>query len=145
MRCWLVAVIVLWFLPTLGYASSQTAYELAIAKSQQLIVVIARHWSDNHGTLALYDRERSEVWRRASPAVPVMLGRNGLAWGIALHRQRATKREGDGCSPAGLFALQRIYGRAATPPGTGSVAGQLQKFPYQQLRESMEGVDDPHS
>jgi D-alanyl-D-alanine dipeptidase len=66
-----------------------------------------------------------------------MLGRNGLAWGVGLQPQAATKREGDGRSPAGAFELERIYGRGARAPSS--------HFPYRQLRAGMEGVDDPLS
>ncbi|HEX8678394.1 MAG TPA: L,D-transpeptidase family protein, partial [Chthoniobacterales bacterium] len=76
-------------------------------------------------------------WQRVSPEVPVTLGRNGLAWGVGLHAQRAAKREGDGRSPAGVFQLERIYGRDARAPS--------QHFPYQQLSAGMEGVDDSQS
>jgi L,D-peptidoglycan transpeptidase YkuD (ErfK/YbiS/YcfS/YnhG family) len=109
----------------------------AVAKSRQLIVVVAPDWDANHGTLALFDRAAGGTWQRRAGDVPVMLGRNGLAWGVGLHPQAATKREGDGRSPAGVFELERIYGRDARAPSS--------HFPYRQLRDGMEGIDDPHS
>ncbi len=109
----------------------------AVARSRQLIVVVAPDWDANHGTLRLLARAEGGAWQRRSPDVPVMLGRNGLAWGVGLHPQAATKREGDGRSPAGVFALERINGRDARAPSS--------HFPYRQLRAGMEGVDDPRS
>jgi L,D-peptidoglycan transpeptidase YkuD (ErfK/YbiS/YcfS/YnhG family) len=66
-----------------------------------------------------------------------MLGRNGFAWGLGLHTHPATKQEGDGCSPAGLFELESVYGGTGTHP--------LERFPYRALTNSMEGIDDPKS
>jgi L,D-peptidoglycan transpeptidase YkuD (ErfK/YbiS/YcfS/YnhG family) len=115
----------------------------AIARSRQLVVVAGRGWSDDHATVALYERhwnnkgrqQQRGTWKRVSPELPVMLGRNGLAWGVGLHRRDPTKREGDGCSPAGVFTLQCILGR---DPATPSL-----NFPYQQLSATMAGIDDP--
>ncbi len=110
---------------------------MPLARSGQLLVVTAPDWDADHGTLALFERTPSGDWRRAAPDVPVMLGRNGLAWGVGLHAERATKREGDGRSPAGLFELARIHGREARAPSL--------HFPYGQLSAVMEGIDDPSS
>jgi len=124
-------------IPSLGWAGSQPQAEKSIDQSRQLIVVTTESWSDNHGTLRLFERAGGLAWRPVPPEVPVMLGRNGLAWGIGLHEHAATKWEGDGRSPAGLFELERIYGRDAQLPN--------ERFPYRQLNDSMEGIDDPRS
>ena len=117
--------------------SQAAEIERALGASTQLIVVTARDWSQNRGTLALYERTADRTWRRVAADVPVMLGRNGLAWGVGLHTQLPTKREGDGRSPAGVFALERIYGRDPRAPSS--------HFPYRQLSATMEGIDDPRS
>src|SRR6185312_489159 len=76
-------------------------------------------------------------WQRVSEEMPVMLGRNGLAWGIGIYAERATKREGDLRSPAGVFELEKIYGREEDSPND--------RFPYQQRDDALEGIDDPRS
>lgn len=111
--------------------------EGAIAQSAELVVVTADDWRSNHGTLALLERDPARKWRAASSEVPVMLGRNGLAWGVGLHAQEPTKREGDGRSPAGVYEIAKVYGRDAKSPSPN--------FPYQQLSEAMEGIDDSQS
>ena len=137
---------------------SAAGVEEIIARSRQLIVVTASEWADDHGTLALYERTAADrPWQRLGPDVPVMLGRNGLAWGVGLHppsqeatarqappsdaRSRpavAAKREGDGRAPAGVFELERVYG--------GAGAGPLRKFPYREISgDVLECVDDPQS
>lgn len=122
---------------TSGSGADAEELERALAGSRQLIIVTARGWSQNHGTMALFERAADRSWRRVSPDDPVMLGRNGLAWGVGLHSQRATKREGDGRAPAGVFELERIYGRDALAPSP--------HFAYQKLSATMEGIDDPES
>lgn len=71
---------------TLGLAPDLREFEKATAASQQLIVVTTENWSDNHGALALFERASDQSWRCVSPEMP---GRNGLAWGIGLHRTKA--------------------------------------------------------
>ena len=58
-----------------------------------------------------------------APAWQGVVGRTGTAWGAGLHgtgaptgRDGPRKREGDGKSPAGVFALRGSYGYAAAPP-----------------------------
>jgi L,D-peptidoglycan transpeptidase YkuD (ErfK/YbiS/YcfS/YnhG family) len=123
--------------PALVSGATSAGIEGALARSEQLIVVTAPDWSSNRAVLALFERAADARWTKVSPDVPVMLGRNGLAWGVGLHRQSATKREGDGRSPAGVFELERIYGRDRQAPSS--------QFAYQQLSATMEGIDDPQS
>ena len=118
-------------------AADESSMKTAIERSRQLIVVTAPNWQANHGTLALFERAAGGAWQRVAPDVPVMLGRNGLAWGVGLHSERATKREGDGRAPAGVFELARLYGRDAKSPAP--------RFPYRQLTETTEGIDDSNS
>jgi D-alanyl-D-alanine dipeptidase len=117
--------------------SAKAEPSAAVSRSNQLIVVTSRGWSADHGTLVLLERSSDGKWRRASREAPVMLGRNGLAWGVGLSKHPPTKREGDGCSPARMFELACVYGGTGTQP--------LQRFPYEALSDTMEGIDDPKS
>jgi L,D-peptidoglycan transpeptidase YkuD (ErfK/YbiS/YcfS/YnhG family) len=87
----------------------------ALQQSQQLVLVITSAWDANQGTLATYERAGGR-WQVRDRQIPVTIGRNGAAWGMGLHEPQAglQKREGDGRSPAGMFAIERAFGYAPT-------------------------------
>ena len=78
----------------------------------QLVLVTTPGWDADHGTLRRFER-RDGTWRPAGAATPVMVGRNGSAWGLGLHATQPggpVKREGDGRAPAGVFAIGTAFG-----------------------------------
>lgn len=86
------------------------------ADAQQLVLVTTPDWNTDRGTLRSYERD-ANVWRAASSPQPVTIGRAGAAWGLGLHAAQADgplKREGDGRAPAGVFAISRAFGYAAS-------------------------------
>ena len=86
------------------------------ARAQQLVLVVTPDWNADHGTLHRYERS-GETWHETADAQPVMIGRAGAAWGLGLHasgHRGPSKREGDGRSPAGVFALGEAFGYAPT-------------------------------
>lgn len=116
------------------------------AQSTQMIVVTTPDWNTVQGRLQRYERAKSgDAWRPVGGAIPIVVGKNGMAWGsgvIATDSVRAegdpVKREGDGRSPAGLFSLGTAFGYAAAP-----LAGT--KLSYLALTPSIECVDDVDS
>lgn len=67
----------------------------------QVVVVEA---ADGSVTARVSGWEREDAgWRLVSGPVPAVIGRNGLA-------PRGEKREGDGRTPSGTFALRRAFG-----------------------------------
>lgn len=91
---------------------------------KKLIVVTTPDWNAVRGTLIRYER-RDDLWVKVSEAIPVVVGRAGLACDPMLTRQHPgrypgpTKHEGDGPSPAGLFQLKRgTFGFANELPGS---------------------------
>ncbi len=109
----------------------------------QLLAVTTQGWDEKQGELVLYERENdSTPWIAVQAPVPVVLGKNGLAWGIGLHPtnpEMAYKKEGDGKSPAGIFSLGSAFGFASS-----SEMGHL-KIEYLPLHGFIEAVDDPLS
>ena len=111
---------------------------------RQVIVVTTTRWNSVSAQLACFERTTPEsAWHCALPPSPAVIGRNGLAWGIGLHGtnppDEAIKREGDGCTPAGVFSLEEAFGYAT--PGEAAV----QNFPYRHVTNTVEGIDDPAS
>ena len=106
--------------------------------SRQLIVVATQGWNDDHGVLQRYEKTGSS-WHQVGKSIPVKLGRNGLGWGIGLHRipkdARYIKHEGDGRSPAGIFALKQAFGYAPFAV----------RYPYRVYTQNDHCVDDIHS
>lgn len=85
--------------------------------SGQLVLVTVPDWDSNHGSLRRYNRDASGHWSAAAPAQTVVVGRSGIAWGSGLHPPQTdgpVKREGDGRSPAGVFAIGEAFGYAAS-------------------------------
>lgn len=103
-----------------GAESSLLEHALAgptspIATAGQMIVVTTPHWDSTIGRLQRYERHDSH-WQKVGAGHDVSLGRSGSAWGLGLHpmpQPGLQKREGDGRSPAGVFALSSTFGYAA--------------------------------
>jgi len=106
--------------------------------SSQFIVVTTADWRTSKGTLQRYDKV-NKVWHKTGKPIAILLGRNGLGWGIGLHTtpQDASiiKKEGDGKSPAGIFVLGHAFGYEPL-----KVA-----YPYKTYKETDHCVDDVHS
>ena len=93
-------------------ASGETA---RWAGAGQLVLVTSADWDATGGELRRFERD-GEGWSQVGDAVPITLGRTGSAWGIGLNDARSdgpVKREGDGKSPAGVFAIGPAFGYAA--------------------------------
>src|SRR5947209_20495623 len=57
------------------------------ADCTQLILAIAPDWNSTRGKLQLFERPRGGNWSAVAAPVPVLLGKNGLAWGTGLAGQ----------------------------------------------------------
>ena len=131
-----------------GRAQAGTLNSDGLAHSTQMIVVTTSDWSVVEGRLRRYERATvDEKWRPVGDPISIVVGRNGLGWGIGLiatddaqvrSGSDPVKREGDGKSPAGVFALGTAFGYASDPL-------QGLKVPYLNLTPSIECVDDPGS
>ena len=110
--------------------------------SRQLLLCLAAGWQATHGRLQRFERAPGAGWAAVGAALPVALGRAGLAWGRGLHPAQPgrTKREGDGCSPAGVFAISALFGDAPDSP-----LARTAKLPYGYATRDLKCVDDPAS
>ena len=114
---------------------------------RQLVITLAEDWDSDRGRMILLEKGdgRRATWRLVlTDPVPVLLGRNGLAWGLGVltggnaeTKADGWKREGDGKAPAGVFALPKVFGYSAVlPEGSRGI-------PYHQVTERDAWVDDP--
>lgn len=118
-----------------------------LAQSRQLLVVTTKDWNAVDGQLLRYERATGQAWRPVGEKVPVVVGRNGLAWGKGLHGDLARlanasdpiKKEGDGRSPAGIFSLSSAFGYAPREQARNV------KLPYVEATKTLECVDDSQS
>ncbi|GAB3047233.1 L,D-transpeptidase family protein [Stenotrophomonas tumulicola] len=107
----------------------------------QLVVVTSEGWDSTQGRLQAWSRTDAG-WQREGEAFEVALGRSGSAWGVGLHADGVAspgeprKREGDGRSPAGVFALGTAFGYAAQADTA---------LPWQPMHESSYCMDVPDS
>ena len=111
--------------------------------SRQMVLVVTPAWDSTTGTLRRFARTSEDApWREEGSAVPIVVGRTGVAWDDSQVRPSAAepvKREGDGRSPAGAFALDTAFGfdiRQIVP---------WVRLPYVRLRSATECVDDSRS
>jgi len=96
-------------------SSAATAAErsAALARAQQMILVIAPDWDSSTASLRRFERHDGQ-WQAVSLPQPVVIGKSGAAWGLGLHapQRGPQKREGDGRAPAGMFAIGEAFGYA---------------------------------
>lgn len=133
-----VAIMALLLLAVAGNA----AEKLPLADAEQALVVITADWKAVPGTMLRFERkDTSAKWKRVGAAIPIVVGRSGLGWGRGLNLPTTlpgpVKHEGDGKSPAGVFALGRAFGLAEKAKGI--------KLPYEHLTSAIECVDDAKS
>lgn len=121
-----------------GRLSAQPARtQPATVQADQLVVVVTADWDANQGRLRTYERT-AQGWAASGPAFAVAIGRHGSAWGLGLHegQGKPRKQEGDGRSPAGIFALGPAFGYGARIDSA---------MPYRQMQADSWCIDVPES
>ena len=110
------------------------------ADCRQLLVATGPDWNSQNGTLQRYERDGANgPWRPIGAAVPVLFGRDGLAWGSGVEGQNEPgrkKSEKDHRVPAGVFAIGKIYtSDTSLPPGAD--------YPFYHVTDADVWSDDP--
>ncbi len=136
------ALLSLLVMTTVAQAANAASPREVFSASQQLLVVKTPSAEAIGGLLQRFERSDSgKPWVPVGNSIPIVVGRNGLAWGNGLlpsPQSSTAKREGDGRSPEGVFALGTSFGYAASAlPGAG--------LPYLALTAGTECVDDTQS
>jgi len=106
---------------------------------RQLIVSVAGGWDASSGKLLALERTADGGWKPALGPLPVLFGKNGLAWGrgvLGTEEPGRHKVERDARAPAGVFRLGTIYTYdSALPRGAD--------YPFHTVTDADAWVDDP--
>ena len=129
---------------TLFFCQLLLTTALAVAQSgpldpriKQLIVAVAPAWNSSSGTLQLFERDGAG-WKPVSAPVPVLFGKNGLAWGRGIRSADEPgphKVEHDSRAPAGVFKIGKIYTYDSRLPDGAD-------YPFHQITTADAWVDD---
>ncbi len=130
----------------LGANSGRPGQERPLAASRQLLRVLAPDWGSRAASLQRFERKRCDGdWQPLGASITVSLGKSGLAWGRGMHRLDGAagrvKQEGDGCTPAGIFAITALFGYA----DAASPLAKAASLPYLPATATLKAVDDPTS
>ena len=109
---------------------------------RQVVYVTATDDRATAAELRMLQRTPDGAWTTAAEAIPVRIGRNGLAWGVGEPAVPAPtglriKQEGDGCAPIGIFRITTAFGTEPPPGGL--------RLPYIRCTAHHFGIDDPRS
>ncbi|MDZ4403549.1 L,D-transpeptidase family protein [Prosthecobacter sp.] len=112
------------------------------ASCQQVLLVTAADDKTTAAELRMLQRTTANAWKSFSTAIPVRVGRHGLAWGLGEPALPAPtgfrlKQEGDGCAPAGIFRITQAFGSESKPNWI--------KLPYIRCTSHHFGIDDVRS
>src|SRR5438046_10484011 len=99
------------------------------ADCTQLILGIAPTWNSMRGEVRLFEKDRGGEWVAVAGPVPVLFGKNGVAWGTGHAGQNEPglrQQERDGREPAGDLTISQVYGYDPhLPPGDDDPYHQL--------------------
>lgn len=107
-----------------------------LAQIRQMVLSVAPDWDSTRGKLQRFEQVSGQ-WKRAGAPIPVLYGRNGLAWGRGLRSDTSglQKTERDKRAPAGLFEIGKIYTSDAKLPEGAN-------YPFLQVGAADAWVDD---
>ncbi|HAJ27375.1 MAG TPA: hypothetical protein DCG53_09070 [Syntrophus sp. (in: bacteria)] len=148
--CQIYGGILISLISLFAFSVHADAWTSSSSAPRQAVVVNTDNWTAHQGSLHFYERSfpEDDIWRPVGGAIPVVVGRNGLGWGVGLHPAAdmdthrgggPDKREGDGRAPAGIFRLSSAFGYA--PPGKYPWI----RLPYREATPALRCVDDVQS
>ncbi|MDX1908043.1 MAG: L,D-transpeptidase family protein [Bacteroidia bacterium] len=136
LTCYLMILAAIMILPPLA------GCQPAPPDHQQVLVVTTPDWNTAPGEMRLYQWSSGQ-WQQHGAVIPVIVGRNGMAWGVGTEdftsRPGPVKHEGDKRSPAGVFELGEAFGYA--PPQDAAWC----KLPYVHVTAATMCIEDTTS
>lgn len=143
MRLFILFLFAMVFSVALSGGARGASISGPLGKSGQIIIVKAKGWDSITATMSLHEKKDGK-WQTVKQDIPVVLGRNGLGWGRSfnidyeeLDKNAPAKKEGDGKSPSGIFAIKQAFGFSGKNPSV--------KLPYAKLTEAIKCIDDVDS
>jgi L,D-peptidoglycan transpeptidase YkuD (ErfK/YbiS/YcfS/YnhG family) len=127
------------FLCAVAFTAAQA--DVLDARVRQLVVSIAPDWNSMTGKIQRFERGADGMWQPVSKPVPVLYGKNGLAWGRGVKgqdEQGLKKVERDKRAPAGIFEIGKVYTYDAKLPDGSD-------YPFHQVTDADVWSDDPRS
>lgn len=118
-----------------------------LGAARQMVVVTTADWAAVGGSLYTFERGADGAWAAARAGtgaarpVTIVVGKSGTGWdpGLVPPVKGPVKAEGDGKSPAGVFALGTAFGFAR------AAEASWLKLPYTEVTPTLECVDDAAS
>jgi len=140
----LVAIVLLTFFASPHVAAKNQNKKIVFPfDSLQMVLVITPNLNASSGIIHFFEREHTFApWNPVNKPEKVVVGKNGLGWEPNLHAlgyKAATKKEGDGKAPAGIFYLSSIFGYALAKKMSHL------KMPYLHTNNTLVCVDDANS
>lgn len=104
-----------WLIFSVICFSSTSIFAFNNHHHNQILVVITDEWSSKEGQMWCFERcDQKSPWKQHDKEFKIYLGSKGLAWGRGLYNPKnpegPIKKEGDNCSPAGIFAIGPVFG-----------------------------------
>jgi L,D-peptidoglycan transpeptidase YkuD (ErfK/YbiS/YcfS/YnhG family) len=121
------------------FAACARGFELP-GDCRQCVVGVAPDWDSSDAKVSIWEK-RGGDWERTAGPWAARLGKKGLVWGLGLHPAPegvATKREGDGRAPAGVFKIGAAWGYEADVERNPTL-------PYARITPNDLWVEDPVS
>ncbi len=104
-------VLLLCFINSVCFAATP---QKLLSHSEQLIVVSTPSWNSVSGEMQRFSRTSTkQAWHQVGKSIPVVVGKNGIGWDMQLthaDKQSPVKQEGDGLTPAGVYAIGPTFG-----------------------------------
>jgi L,D-peptidoglycan transpeptidase YkuD (ErfK/YbiS/YcfS/YnhG family) len=120
-----------------AFASGASLQAAPLDGVRQLIVGVGQTWDSPNGKLQRFEKAGAN-WKAVGAPVPVLFGRQGMAWGrgvLGTDEPGRHKAEKDWRAPAGVFRIGKIYTYdKALPSGA--------EFPYHTVTDGDAWIDD---
>lgn len=105
---------------TLSQAAYTPPFQSSVNEARQMLVITTKNWNSVNGQLQRFQRNPVTLkWTALSGKLPVVVGRNGMGWGIDVlgyGYAGPAKAEHDYRTPAGVYKIGPAFGYPRKSP-----------------------------